>query len=121
MSTEQILITSVAFSTGLIVWCWARVLRVVRGAGALRLRTLTSIGSLFALSLSWLVLTLLIIAPVRAFVIRGHEPHLWPFMLGCGAALCGGALAVVALDAVRMPLGLSTGTLFLLWLAVLNG
>jgi hypothetical protein len=77
--------------------------------------------SVLALSLSWVVLALLIIAPARALRLGGHEPHFGSFWLGCGAALCGSVLAAVALSAVRKPLGLSAGTLLVLWLIVLTG
>src|SRR5262245_14379677 len=121
MSAEQILATLVALSAGLVAWCWVRVVVGVRRPDATPLRKLTSSVSLLAVSLSWLVLALLIIAPARALGIRGHEPHLGPFVLGCGAALFGGVLAMAGLAAVRKPLGLSAGTLLVLWLIVLNG
>jgi|SRR5882672_2293540 len=121
MSAYQFLATTVALSMGLVVWCWVGVVHGVRRPEATPLRKLTSTVSLLALSLSWLVLALLIIAPAQVLGIRGHELHFGPFILGCGAALIGGVFAAAALTAVRKPLGLSAGTVLVLWLIVLSG
>ncbi len=76
--------------------------------------------SLLALSMSWVIFILVLVAP-QAVGIRGHEPHFGPFVLGCGAAVLGGLLAASTVKGVRGFLSLSAGLLIVEWLVLLNG
>jgi hypothetical protein len=121
LSEYHVYATAVALSVGFIVWCWVKFPSVVRTPGVSLSKKLIGTLSVLALSLSWVVLALLFIAPARALGIRGHEYHFGPFVLGCGAAVVAGLFAWPAPQVVRRPLGLGSGALFILWLYALNG
>jgi len=121
MSEYHAYATTVALSVGFLVWCWVRFVGAVLAPGGSISKKLIGTLIIFSLSISWVVLALLFIAPARVLGIRGHEYHVGPFLLGCGAAVVAGLFAMPAPPLVRKPLGLGSGALFILWLYALNG
>ncbi len=108
----------IELSTGFVMYCWFILAIDIRKGGITRTKKLIGLMGVFAISLSWGMLALLIISPSLLF--EPHVPYQFGVLfLGIGTAIVGGVLGVIAKGRIYKPYGISSGVYISLWLAVL--